>query len=200
MSKIHYLLIFLIITTVGVSFWLLVDGENIPTVKEEIKAPTISKGVVLKNGYVQGYIEVPDLEAGFNRCLNRGYSDIQKEVLALAQAYFSERDFKTGEFAWNKIVATNDFGESEEFYLENTSEGMMLSNFDLENGKRGELKKKEASSLEELKMIVKDMNINSNEYAQYFKDEDIEMTLILGNGIMKSLKIVSPKKSVTCKP
>ncbi|MFT6070344.1 MAG: hypothetical protein ACJAT2_003229 [Bacteriovoracaceae bacterium] len=201
MSKIHYLLIFLIITTVGVSFWLLVDDNSDPIVKKEVKAtPSISKGSTLKNGYVQGYLEVPDLETGFKRCLNRGYSDIQKEVLATAQAYFSDRDFKTGQFAWNKIIATNDFGESEEFFLENTNEGLMLSRFEIENSKRGELMDKKPSSLEELKEIVRDLNISSNLYAQHFKDEEIEMTLILSNGIMKSLKIISPKKSVTCKP
>lgn len=200
-SKVHYLLIFLIASTLGISFWLILDEPNQenPSVKKTV-AEVISKGKPQDNGYVQGYIEVPDLTAGFKRCLNRGYNDLQKEVLAEAEAYFSDRKFETGKFAWNKVVATNDFGETEEIELLNTSEGMELSFYESENGKRGELKDKRASSLEELKTLLKDMNIISNEYAQTFTDENLEMTLILSKGIMKSLKIKSPKKSVTCKP
>lgn len=201
MSKIHYLLIFLIITTLGVSIWLLSDKENpVGEVIKKPKALNISKGEKQKNGYIQGFVEVPDLTEGFKRCLNRGYNDLQKEVLAEAEAYFSNRQFESGKFSWNKVSATNDFGEGTIFYLESTDSGIELSSFDMENGKKGALKEKRASSLEELKELLLDMNVVSNEYAQSFKDKDIQMTLILSNGLMKSLKIISPKKSVTCKP
>lgn len=200
MSKIHYLLIFLIFSTLGVSFWLLMDNDPDPVPEKKIVVTQKEKPKKLANGYVQGVLEVPDLTAGFRRCLNRGYSDVQKEVLEEAMAYFSMREFSSGEFVWNKVVATNDFGESFEYHLTNSDAGLELSIFERENGKTTELLEKKASSLIELKELLSEFEINSNEYAQVFRDRDMTMTLILSKGIMKTLKIVSPKKSVTCKP
>jgi hypothetical protein len=72
------------------------------------------------------------------------------------------RDFETGEFSWNKVVATNDFGESTMFYLEKTENGVELSLYDMENSKKGALKEKGASNLSKLKGLVSEMNIISN--------------------------------------
>jgi hypothetical protein len=80
-SKINYLLIFLIITTLGVIFWLFVDNKaSLTDLNKSLEVPSIGKGEKIKDdGYIQGYIEVPDLIGGFKRCLNRGYTDLFKK-------------------------------------------------------------------------------------------------------------------------
>jgi hypothetical protein len=184
----------------GLSFWLMMDGDTSFEPPEKIIQPKVTKGVPLTNGYVQGYIEVPDLSAAFKRCLNRGYSDQQKVLLVEAQLYFSNSEFDSGEFLWSKVIKSNELGQSEELNMAMTKNGLVLSIFESQDGKRGQLKEKRSSNLDELKELVKGSSVSFNEYAQKFLKREVEMTLILSKGLMKTLIIKSPKKTVTCKP
>ncbi len=203
-SKIHYILIFAITCLVGLSVWLLNSDFKFNTAKDsntsvKVSATTVSKKVKKPNtaDYIQGPQVVPDLEAGFKRCLNRGYTDLQKEVLSDARNAFINKDFDEGKFSWSRVQL---YDEMDNLFLYHLNDKMVLDISKKEDKLFVKTETVKKSSLDDLKQRLAGKKIVLNLYAQTFRKDALNMDLVLENGLMKSLIIRSPKKRVVCKP
>lgn len=206
MSKIHYVLILSICLLVALSAWLLLgDIKEDEVAQEPVKTEAQSyfsdnrpkKAEPVVSRYVQGVIVVPDLEQDFKRCLNRGYDDIQKDVLRDARDAFSDKSFDDGKFSWNKVIFIDDLNEKKQYYL---NEQFVLEISEFKDGKFELVKKEDDVSLDDFKEKLIDKKISFNLFSQKLTKGDLIMDLLLENGLLKSLIINSPKKRVVCKP
>ena len=210
MSKIHYLLIFLIITLLSAVGWMLMEsGEG----DKEIKVAKKQEDLVIQDNrvntakrnqkaYVQGAIELPDLSYDFERCLKKGYNPKQIKILERAQNAFSDKSFDEGKFSWNKVEFSDEFGELTQLILGHNSEGEMILET-LKKNDEGKFEVSETSkeaSLEILEARMEGITVLKNEYSHTVRKNDLEMEIILSNGVMKYLKSKTPKKTVVCKP
>jgi len=198
-SKIHFILIFMIFASVGTSVYLLMDGDSQkPTKTKVLKKKSSNSNSVKTGNYVQGVLKVPDLAKDFKRCLGRGYSPIELEVLREARDIFDDHVFDEGSFSWNKVTYIDELGEKVKLFL---GQDLKLSiSKELEGGEFKEIEKVQLDSLEELKERLEGKQVLINEYSQVFVKGEVKMELLLSGGMMKFLKVQSPKKKVICKP
>lgn len=206
MSKIHLVLILLIMATVSSSIYLLMDedevSKDIPKKVEAISSDvfTDSRAQPKVEGkeYVQGILEVPDLARDFKKCLNRGFSPIELKVLREARDIFEDHVFDEGKFSWNKVVYIDEYGEKVKLFL--GEDLKLITSKEMEDGSFKQIETAQLANLEELKDELSGKQVLLNEYSQTFKKNDLSMELLLSGGAMKFLKVQSPKKKVVCKP
>lgn len=184
----------------GSSIYLLMEGDTQKTsLKVAKKTKPSSKSLNERTGnYVQGVLEVPNLARDFKRCLGRGYSPIELEVLREARDIFDDHVFDEGTFSWNKVTYIDELGEKVKLFL-GQDLNLKISK-ELEGGEFREIEKVQLDSLDELKERLEGKQVLINEYSQIFVKGDIKMELLLSGGKMKFLKVQSPKKKVICKP
>ena len=206
MSKIHLILILLIIATVGGSIYLLMEEGEIEKKAPQKKVTKSSnvftdsriKPEVDGKDYIQGILEVPNLEEGFKRCLSRGFSPVELKILRESRDIFEDHVFDEGKFSWNKVIYIDEYGEKMQIFL---GEDLKLkTSKKMDDGTFKQIELAQLNNLEELKDRLAGKQVLLNEYSQTFKKNGLVMELLLSDGVMKFLKVKSPKKKVVCKP
>ncbi len=187
--------------SLGSSIYLIMEDDEQQRSASKVK-PSLSQPKKINttntSNYVLGVLEVPDLNRDFKRCLGRGYSSVELEVLREARDIFDDQVFDEGTFSWSKVIYIDEEGDKVKIFL---GEDLKLSvSKELESGDFKEVEKVQLGTLEELKDRLEGKQVLINEYSQKFVKGDIQMELLLNGGVMKFLKVQSPKKKVVCKP